>query len=140
MHAMLVGVYDAGAAVVHAALRRAPSLVIDCANIADTHLYTGWQAEERFHETYVLEIDLLYKFRDCIPVAKRFVEQNGIGFVAVTSFGHLFDYGDAVENYHVVRHAWERLASLSVTTVVDVPEQYRSVAGEFCEVVTWDTR
>jgi hypothetical protein len=124
---------------VHAALERTPSLIIDCANIADTHHYTGWHDEQALHETYVLEIDLLYKFRDCIPHVQRFLPRNDIRFVAVTSFDHLFDYGDAVENKHVIDHAWERLARLTVPTVVDVPDTYRRIAEQYCEVTSWDT-
>lgn len=140
MLAMLVGLHGMGARLVHLALERAPALIIDCANIADTHLYTGWHPEHVFHDTYVLEIDLLYKFRDCIPVARRSVREHGIRFIAVTSFKHLFDYGSDVENYNVVCHAWERLSSFEETVVVDVPQKYREVAERYCEVTSWDTR
>lgn len=62
--------------LINYALKNTPSLIIDCANAADPHTYFPYHDEECFENTYVLPVDLLYKFRDSLLQTQEFIQEK----------------------------------------------------------------
>lgn len=98
--------------LVQYALEHTPSLILDCANVADPHLYYPYHDETAFEETYVIPIDLLYKFRDSLKSVDDFVVQKNIDVIVVTSYQRLFHYDNDIENELILQHCFDLLEQI----------------------------
>lgn len=92
--------------IFHAA-RKKPSLIIDCANCANPHLFYPNLTIEDFNELYVIELELLYKFRDVLLRVPSIMKKIRGSTVVVTTSNHLFNYQDELENRNIIEHSWE---------------------------------
>jgi hypothetical protein len=99
--------------LVRRALEKRPSLIIDCANVADPHALFMHTQYEALGQVYVVEVELLYKFRDVLLRAPDIVDKYNIKSIIITPFGGLFHYDNSHENETVLRHAFNLIAQLS---------------------------
>ncbi len=129
---------QASIVVMRYALTRTPSLVIDCANIADFHRWNAVYPDTDYAAVSVIELELLYKFRDAVKALDTLAPN--VSTVVVTSAKHLFHYGDESENVEVLTHAWELLAEHALTrdivAVADTPAQVRCARRVQAQLVT----
>lgn len=94
------------------ASKKTPSLVIDCANAANPHnLYPEVSIHE-MDQMYVVELELLYKFRDVLKEAPDMMRRLNAKFVAITTSESLFNYQNEKENFMVMLHSWELIKGL----------------------------
>lgn len=100
------------------ALKNTPALIIDCANAADPHTYFPYHNEDSFDNTYILSVDLLYKFRDSLLKTQKFIQEKKIKVIVVTSYSKLFHYNNDLENKMVLNHCYEIMRTLSKKTPV----------------------
>lgn len=107
------------------ALAHVPSLVLDCANHANPHLFYPHVDPEAFRGTYIIAVDAIYRFRDAVKQAERSAKTVGAKTIVVTSFDKLFTYHDEEENREVISHVWELLQTLSQKYDVVVPYDSR---------------
>lgn len=116
------------------ALEHLPSLILDCANAANTHHLFPDTDPEVFERVFVLNIDLLYKFRDVLKIADKLAQSVNANHVVVTMFKHLFHYQDYRENRDIYEHAWELMSNLSKThdVVVGVHTDQLKLASKHC--------
>jgi len=146
----LVGwISDSGSFVNHALLLYAaehiPCLIIDCANAANPHALFPEVPLENMSQIYVIELELLYKFRDVLIQAPRFLDRLEAKHLVVTTPGVLFNYQDELENHNIMEQAWELMRSLgnSYTVVVGVLRNsvHHSFAQNYCHTleVSWAT-
>ncbi len=91
------------------AAKKAPALIIDCANSADPHAFYPEISIEQFRKLYVIELELLYKFRDALLRVPSIMKNIGARTIVVTTSDHLFNYQDEKENYNIMDHSWELL-------------------------------
>jgi hypothetical protein len=92
------------------ALHKPPSLVLDCANAANTHVFHAYLPHAPFHEVYVMETELLYTFRD---ILKKFPHSMRFQTVVVTPFERLFTYHNEKENDAIHIQIWRMMYLLS---------------------------
>ncbi len=106
------------------ASQSSPVLVVDCANCADPHKLLPYIPEEKLFEIYVVEVELLYTFRDILCKLETLAQQLGVKTIVVPTFTRMFHYHDENENRMIYMHAWELLKSLSekYTVIVGVQE------------------
>jgi hypothetical protein len=140
----LVGwISDSGSSVNHALLMYAaehiPCLVIDCANAANPHAIFPEVPLEKMSQMYVVELELLYKFRDVLVQAHCFLKRLQAQHLIVTTPGHLFNYQDELENHNIIEQSWELMRALgkTYTVVVGVLRNSRhlSCAQKYCHSV-----
>lgn len=122
--------------VIDLAIQNQPSLIIDCANKASPHSFFPQYLPENLNNVYVIEVDLIYSFRDVLKNAKRYVKELGAKLVVVTSFDYLFNYGDEEENREVLEHTWELMQELAREVDVVVSTGKDKLAKRYCEVRT----
>jgi hypothetical protein len=118
------------------AARNAPSLIVDCANCANPHAMFNIADIDKLNEIYVIELELLYKFRDVllrVPSIMRRIEGR---MIVVTTSDHLFNYQDETENKNVLEHAWYLLRKIGERYSVFVGLNYSSkqlrLAKRYC--------
>ncbi len=121
------------------AAQRAPSLIIDCANVADPHkLYPRFSLNV-LQNIYVIELELLYKFRDVLRYIDEYAIECGVKDIIVTTTDHLFHYQDEVENADIYEHAWEMLKQLgcrhNIVTGITPSSLQVQLAGRFCDQI-----
>jgi hypothetical protein len=104
------------------ALSNSPSLLIDCANCADPHKYSRMFKKETFEQVFVIEIELLYKFRDVLRSLPKIVNRLKINTIVITKSNHLFNYSNDEENKAILEHCNELIQKLS--------EMYDIIIGE----------
>ena len=95
------------------AIRHRPSLIIDCNNCADPHTIYKHATLEEFENVYVIEVELLYAFRDVLKALPRFIHELKVSCVVITAFHYLINYHNKHENKEVARHCFEIIESLS---------------------------
>lgn len=119
------------------AARQAPALVIDCANVADPHRLYPEFSHETLRQIYVVELELLYKFRDVLKNVPRYVEKIRARTVVVTTADYLFHYQDKEENYDIHQHCWELLRELGqvydVRVGVLANSEHLAFAQRYCD-------
>ncbi len=93
------------------ALEHAPAYILDCANCANIHRFFPEYPQAPYDKVFVVELELLYKFRDALKTLVR--EQPAINTIVITSPNHLFHYGDVAENNELFTHAWELMNELA---------------------------
>lgn len=129
--------------VIDKALQNQPSLILDCANKANPHAFFPTILPEDMQTVYVMEIDLLYSFRDALKKTKQYAEELKTKTIVVTSFDHLFHYGDEEENEEIFKHAWELLSELSMhyKIYISISKKHTKLAKQYCtEVIKQDTQ
>lgn len=92
--------------IIAMAAKNTPSLIIDCANAADPHSLFPDVELEKMGQIYVIELELLYKFRDVLLRVPAIAKQRGIKMIAITTSDHLFNYQDERENNNIIEHSW----------------------------------
>jgi hypothetical protein len=98
--------YDVNKSLLKYAVENSPSLFIDCANCANPHkLFPQFQYEQ-LNDVYVMEVELLYTFRDVLKLLPKTADRLGTKTIIITTFGGLFNYDDTAENDDVLEHAW----------------------------------
>ncbi|MGM5488833.1 MAG: hypothetical protein ACQESG_07840 [Nanobdellota archaeon] len=120
--------------VIFRAGERLPSMIIDCANAADPHTLYPYVPLESMDQIFVVEVELLYKFRDVVKALPPFLHEKAIQRVLIIT-GHLFNYQDERENYYVLRHAWELIHKISREVEVLATVQPGSLHHKFAK---WD--
>ncbi|HZX45571.1 MAG TPA: hypothetical protein VFF28_07870 [Candidatus Nanoarchaeia archaeon] len=143
---MLTGIFGSRGSVnlslLSHAVRNQPSLIVDCANIANPHVLFPFAQPEDMHDIYVVQAELMYKFRDILKHLDRLAKQVNPRCIVITLFDRLFHYNDEQENKDIIEHAWELMKKHS--------ERYELIAGanhplasNFCDnmigVEEWDT-
>jgi len=123
--------------VIDRAIQNQPALIIDCANKASPHSFFPHTLPETLHHVYVLEVDLLYAFRDVLKQTKQMSRDLGLSFIAITRFEGLFHYGDEEETAAITNHAWELLQELAqdYTVFVALGRKHAQDAHEYCTEV-----
>jgi hypothetical protein len=99
------------AAIIYA-LEHSPALVVDCSNCANIHKFFPDHPQAKFDEVYVLELELLYKYRDTLLQVHNLAVSRGCRTIVVTSATHMMHYGDEGENLEMFTHIWENLQEL----------------------------
>lgn len=99
-------------ALLKTAITNQPSLLIDCSRAANPYSVTGY-APEDMADVYIIEVEMLYKFRDTIRETPRFMHKTGATTLLVTDTSTLFDYDNHEENTVIRRNAAKRLQRLS---------------------------
>ena len=106
-------------ALLDTAIKEAPSLLIDCSRAANPYSIAGY-APEDMRDVYVVEVEMLYKFRDTMRDLPRFLDDTGADTVIVTDTSTLFDYDNGEENRVIRGNAGKRLRYLARTHTVYV--------------------
>jgi hypothetical protein len=96
------------------AAEHAPSLIIDCANCANPH------ALPFFDGVFVVQSEMLYKFRDTLKHFSAIVRSLVINCVVITTFDRLFNYGNDEENIAVFEHIWELIPCLGYDVFIGI--------------------
>ena len=125
------------------ASKNTPSLVIDCANAANPHSLFPEVSAEKMGDIYVVELEMLYKFRDVMLKVPFFIRDLKARCVIVTTSDHLFNYQDEVENNNIIEHTWELMKQIGKANTVVVGIEDGSVHEPFAERYCdkrWDIR
>jgi hypothetical protein len=117
------------------AVEHAPSLLLDCANCADPQQLFPFVEPERFERVYVVEIEMLYLFRDVLKRARTLAREIGASCVVITPFSMLFSYDNEKENSDIFDQCWELVKELAKTheVVVGIHESYERLAANYCD-------
>ena len=117
------------------AANHTPSLVIDCANAANPHFLYPSVSLEKMSQVYVIELELLYKFRDVLLRVPSLIKNRNIKSVIVTTSNHLFHYQDEIENQNLIEHSWELMKSIGKNNLVLVglAPSYLKYAKKYCD-------
>ncbi|PIN79060.1 hypothetical protein COV16_05115 [Candidatus Woesearchaeota archaeon CG10_big_fil_rev_8_21_14_0_10_34_8] len=97
--------------VIEQAINNTPCLIIDCANRANPHNF--FQYQDYFHEVYIIEVELMYKFRDVLKQSFTLINTLQLKSIAITSWKYLFNYQNEKENKEILLHAEELITELS---------------------------
>jgi len=111
------------------ASKHTPSLIIDCANVANPHSLS----DANLHEIYVIELELLYKFRDVLLRVPSLVRQIKAKKIIVTTSDHLFNYQDEKENNNIIEHAWELMRKIGEKYTIVVGLKENSMHEKFAK-------
>ena len=119
------------------AANHTPSLVIDCANAANPHFLYPSVPLEKMSQVYVIELELLYKFRDVLLRVPLFIKNKNIKSVIVTTSDHLFHYQDEIENKNVIEHSWElmKLIGKSNVVLIGLSPSHIKYAKKYCNKI-----
>ncbi|MBD3309966.1 hypothetical protein GF351_01970 [Candidatus Woesearchaeota archaeon] len=118
--------------IMHAA-RYTPSLIIDCANSADPHAFFPDVNIEQMMNMYIIEVEMLYKFRDIFLKVPDMIRKMGIRITVITASDHLFNYQDEIENRNISQHSWELMRKIGEKHPVIVGVKLGSVHQRFAE-------
>jgi hypothetical protein len=123
----------ANKALLTIAVDNQPSLFIDCSQAANPYTIDAYTPEQ-FRDVYVLEVEMLYKFRDTVRAIPRFLNQTNASTLCVTDTATLFDYDNDEENKAIRRNAGKRLRRLGQDIKVYVvnPERNNLFPSEYC--------
>ncbi len=110
-----------------------PSLVIDCANCANPHKLFPKVTIEQLSKIYVVELELLYKFRDVLLRVPSIAKQKEIKTIVVTISDFLFHYQDEIENNNITEHCWELLHEIGKKYEIVAGLDYNSKQIEFAK-------
>lgn len=117
------------------AFERTPALILDCANCANPHALFPKAPFEKFDSVFVVEIEVIYSFRDALKRVPLIAEQLEIRCIVITTFNRLFDYGDEREKHEIFEHSWELMKSISASyeVVVGVHDAQEKSASKYCD-------
>lgn len=96
------------------ALENRPSLLVDCSRAANPYSIKIPRSH-RMREVYVVEVEMLYKYRDTIKALPLFLQQTRAKTVIVTATDTLFDYSSSEETRMIKRNAKKRLQYVAKT-------------------------
>jgi hypothetical protein len=99
--------------LLHFAVKSRPSLIIDCSNCADPHAIYKYAND--FEGVYVIEVELLYAFRDVLKVIPKLVRELNTKVIVITAFHYLINYHNDHENKQVAKHCMEIIHELSIS-------------------------
>jgi hypothetical protein len=115
------------------ASRHIPSLIIDCANAANPHSIFPDVPIERMNQIYVIELELLYKFRDVLLRLPSMINKLGLRCTIVTTSDGLFNYQDEIENNDIIEHSWELMRQIGSKKTIIVGVSYGSIHEKFAK-------
>ena len=124
------------------AVQNSPCLVIDCANAANPHaIFPLYPDEAALCRVQVIQVELIYTFRDVLKQLYETGDFQNTKKIVITTFHHLFNYGNEKENREIYRHAWELMAKLGETceVLVGVAKPHEEQAKKYCEVLETST-
>ena len=133
---MLIGVNIKNEYLVKSAFEVVPSLIFDCENCVNLHRFSEYY--DLFENVYVLEVELLYKFRKAVKQIPKYQKKLSVKRVVITNFRHLFDHGCIDERVDVLEDAWSNLKKVSRDIEVIIGIQgilQRSIALRYCDKV-----
>jgi phosphopantetheine adenylyltransferase len=107
----MITIHRSNKEILNHAFKYKNCLVIDCANIMDPHRL-GLTQEELFH-IYVLEVEMLYKFRDVLKNLNNYIKDCNASLVAITRINHLMNYQNEEENKQVYIQCLELIKQAS---------------------------
>ncbi|MBS3109791.1 hypothetical protein J4227_04655 [Candidatus Woesearchaeota archaeon] len=112
-----------------------PCLVIDCANAANPHALFPDAPLEKFNSVYIIEVEMLYKFRDVLKRLFGMAKKTGAETVIITSFRHLFNYQDEIENANIYEQCWRimKKAGTKCRIIVSVHQSQEKMARKYCD-------
>jgi len=113
--------------LLHLASTKTPSLIIDCANVANPHSLFPKVDIDIMNNIYVIELELLYKFRDVLLRVPSIVRRLKLNRIIVTTSDHLFNYQDELENRNVIEHSWELMGKIGDLTTIVVGVKSKSI-------------
>lgn len=116
------------------ASNHAPSLVIDCANAANPHSLYPAVPMEKMSQVYVIELELLYKFRDVLLRVPSIIKKMYIKSIVITTSDHLFNYQDKIENHNIIQHSWELMRAIGnkKAVLVGLTPSHLKYAKKYC--------
>lgn len=119
------------------AVENTPCLVIDCANCANPHALP-FLSYEKLSQIYLLEVDLIYVYRDIIRMLRQIAKECNTKKIIITT-GVLFNYQDGYENKKIYEQTWEMLKSMQGYDILIglIPSQIQ-LAKKY-GVKIWDT-
>lgn len=100
------------------AFEQAPTLIVDCANVANAHAYFPYVPEEKFSAVYVMIVEAIYRLRDSIQHIPSF--RLPIKTVVITTHDRLFHYDNPDEVTQVILHACELANTLPYQVYIGV--------------------
>ncbi|MBD3318340.1 hypothetical protein GF342_00340 [Candidatus Woesearchaeota archaeon] len=123
--------------ILYYAVYHTPCLLIDAANCANPHKLYPLAREEQLYNIHVIEVELLYVFRDVLLRCHRFAQQRAVRHILLTTFNQLFHYQDAKENDNIHEHAWELLRTLGqrYDVRVGIHHRHEARARRFCDAI-----
>ncbi len=133
---MLLGIKAKNEYLVNSAFEELPSIIFDCENCVKPHRFSCYY--DLFDEVYVLEVELLYKFRKAIKNIPIYKEKLKVKRVVITNFRHLFDHGNIDEKVDVLEDALKELKIVSkdITIIIGIEGVLqRSLANRYCDEV-----
>lgn len=109
------------------------SLFIDAANCADPYDLFGIVDEWQLKKVYVMNAEALYRFRDTLLAAKKWMQELQCQTLYVSSIGGLFTYNNEHENQELIRHCYYILSDLSqdYTVIASIDATYEK---QLCDV------
>lgn len=114
-------------------------LLLDCSNCANPHKLFPHVGDEKFRNVYVIEIEMIYKFRDVLKRALDMVKMLKATCLVITTFRGLFNYDNEEENRAVYEHAWELMKGISkhypVFVGVEQDSRQEEFAAKFCDEI-----
>ena len=103
--------------LINAAFKELPTLIIDCANMMNPHdLYPELPLED-FEKVLVLEVEMLYKFKQIIDNIQDYIDSYGIKTLAIP-MGGLFNYDNQEENLSIYKKVLYKLESLNINVFI----------------------
>ena len=111
------------------AVHHAPSLIIDCANCANPHTLFRKAPQEALLAVYVIEVDLLYLFRDVLQKASDIAEKKKVHTVVITPWDGLFHYNNNQENNIILQQCWELMNTLAKSIDVAIAQPSKNHYG-----------
>jgi hypothetical protein len=98
--------HDMHQRILRIAAANQPVLIVDCATCADPHTLVRYATPEALDQIYVIEVDLLYKFRDVLLQLEQLAKSVGAKKILISAFDRLFHYQDEEENGDVHEQIW----------------------------------
>jgi hypothetical protein len=103
------------------AFHHRPSLIIDCANCANPHALFHDIEQEWLSDVFIIEVEIIYKFRDVLLYTHDFAKANHLKSIVITPFDHLFHYDNSRENKIVLNQCFNIINHLSKSYEVVIP-------------------
>lgn len=101
------------ALLLQAVLRGKKCLFIDAANCANPYKLLGVVDEFQLKNVFVMNAEAIYRFKDTLLAAQKWMRELGCSELYVSSIGGLFSYDDQKENEEIIRHCYYILADLA---------------------------
>lgn len=116
---------EANRRLVLRAAQNPPTLVLDCANCTNPHVFKDELTQEQLFHIYTITIELLYTFRDALKKTPEMARKLETNTIAITTFSGLFHYQDEQENNAILKQCWELINQLAKDfhVLIAVPEK-----------------